>query len=126
MEDSIPTGSSLTHETSVEGDHDDNSNVTDLFKSILATVSTENIEKLRKGLSKQTTYWAGVAWVAEALEQQIRGIAVSEIDLASVTEKLASIASIPDAGLLNQLGGNQEDGLETSQVFDLTQWLPAP
>jgi hypothetical protein len=77
-------------------------NVTDLFKSMLASVSTENIAGLRKGLAKQTIYWSGVAWVAEALEQRIKGILATEIDLAQVMEKIASIASIPDAGALNQ------------------------
>ena len=72
----------------------------EFFKAILKTVSTENISTLRKGLARQTVYWSGVAWVAEAMEQRIQGIGASEIDLVSVTEKLASIASVPDPGLL--------------------------
>lgn len=108
---------------SAQGDHEDKEKMTDLFWSIQATVSTENIDKLRKGLAKQTTYWSGVAWVAEALEQRIQGIAVGEIDLATVTEKLSSIASIPDAGLLHRSGDGQQVVTETSQVFDLAHWL---
>lgn len=104
---------------------DDNGNSTELFKSILTSVSTENIVTLRKGLARQTEYWSGVAWVAEALEQRIRGIGASEIDLASVTEKLASIASVPDAGLLHRSGGEQvgADSSTTSQVFQFEEWL---
>lgn len=115
--------SSSSRAGSTEGDHEDKEKMTDLFWSIQATVSTENIDKLRKGLAKQTIYWSGVAWVAEALEQRIRGIAVGEIDLASVTDKLSSIASIPDAGLLHRSGGGQQMATETSQVFDLAHWL---
>jgi hypothetical protein len=126
MHESVPIESRPDHGNLVEGDNNDTEQVSDLFKSILATVSTENIEKLRKGLAKQITYWAGVAWVAEALEQQINGIAVSEIDLTSATEKLASIASIPDAGLLHQSERRHENGLENSEILDWAQWLPSP
>ena len=87
----------------------DKAGAADLFKSILATVSTENIAGLRKGLAKQTIYWSGVAWVAEALEQRIQGIGASEIDLASVTEKLASVSSIPDAGVLLRTESHQSE-----------------
>ena len=85
------------HQSDVASDLEgDSSN--DLFKSILATVSTESIDKLRRGLRKQTTYWSGVGWVAEALEQRIKGIRASEIDLARVTENLPIVESAPNAG----------------------------
>lgn len=103
---------------------DENGTSTELFKSILTSVSTENIATLRKGLARQTEYWSGVAWVAEALEQRIRGIGASEIDLASVTEKLASIASVPDAGLLHRSGVGEDEGdTTTSQMFQFEEWL---
>lgn len=101
LERDRPQGSAAHSDTSDNG-KDDKLEAADLFKLILASVSTENIAGLRKGLTKQTLYWAGVAWVAEALEQRIQGIGASEIDLAVVTEKLASVSSIPDAGVLHR------------------------
>ena len=107
--------SSFTSEETGEGDEEsDSDGKISLFYSLLATVSTENIGKLRRGLERQTIYWSGVGWVAEALEQRIRGIAVSEIDLASI-EKLATIASLPDAGLSGP-GGQRYEGLGVEEA----------
>ena len=63
-------------------------------------MATSNISTLRQGLAKQQIYWSGVAWVAEALTQRIEGI--KDVDLVSVTEKLATFVSLPDAGLVKR------------------------
>lgn len=75
----------------------------DLSRALLTSVATTNISTLQQGLSKQTAYWSGVAWISSALEKRIEGI--QDVDLVGVTEKLASFVSLPDAGLV----GRSED-----------------
>ncbi|WWC61511.1 uncharacterized protein I303_104095 [Kwoniella dejecticola CBS 10117] len=72
----------------------------DLFRSLLTSVAANNITTVQQGLTKQTNYWAGIAWVAEALAQRVAGIGASEIDLASITEKLSSSVYVADSGVL--------------------------
>ncbi len=83
-----------------------NGNKTELSRALLASVASSNISTLQSGLNKQTTYWAGVAWVAGALSQRLSGM--SEIDLAIISEKLASSVSLPDPGLV-QRSAKQND-----------------
>lgn len=71
----------------------------ELFRALLKSVSSNNISTLQKGLARLTTYWAGTAWVADALEQRLAGTDALAIDLVSATEKLQSYLSVPDAGL---------------------------
>lgn len=77
----------------------------ELFKSLLTSVAANNISTVQQGLSKQTKYWAGIAWVAETLAQRVSGINANEIDLATVTEKLSSSVYVADAGVLNAVTG---------------------
>lgn len=77
----------------------------ELFRSLLKSVATNNISTLQQGLAKQATYWSGVAWVAQALEQRLSGVPAGAIDLGLVTEKLASFVSVPDAGVLKDGDG---------------------
>ena len=72
----------------------------ELFQSLLKSVASNNISTLQQGLAKQSIYWSGVAWVAQALEQRLSGVAAGAIDLGTVTEKLASFVSVGDAGVI--------------------------
>jgi hypothetical protein len=77
----------------------------ELFRALLKSVASNNISTLQQGLAKQSIYWSGVAWVAQALEQRLSGVAAGAIDLGVVTEKLASFVSVPDAGVLRDGDG---------------------
>jgi hypothetical protein len=88
---------------SKDGDRDREVKQVDLSRALLTSVATTNISTLQQGLSKQTAYWSGVAWISSALEKRIEGI--QDVDLVGVTEKLASFVSLPDAGLV----GRSED-----------------
>lgn len=96
---------SLSKDESRDKDKDKDREVkqVDLSRALLTSVATTNISTLQQGLSKQTAYWSGVAWISSALEKRIEGI--QDVDLVGVTEKLASFVSLPDAGLV----GRSED-----------------
>lgn len=87
---------------------DDKEKEAELFQALLKSVASNNIATLQQGLAKQSIYWSGVAWVAQALEQRLSGVAAGAIDLGTVTEKLASFVSVPDAGLLRDRDGTPE------------------
>lgn len=74
----------------------------DLSRALLTSVATTNISTLQTGLSKQATYWSGVRWILGALEKRIEGF--QDVDLGGVTEKLKSLISLPDAGLVGREG----------------------
>ncbi|KAK8853507.1 hypothetical protein IAR55_004214 [Kwoniella newhampshirensis] len=74
----------------------------ELFKALVTSVAANNISTVQQGLAKQTTYWSGIEWIAEALAQRMGGIGAGDIDLAAVTEKLASSVYVPDAGVLSR------------------------
>jgi len=84
---------------------EDKEKESELFQALLKSVASNNIATLQQGLAKQSIYWVGVAWVAQALEQRLSGVAAGAIDLGLVTEKLASFVSVPDAGLLRDREG---------------------
>lgn len=71
----------------------------DFSRALLKSVAHTNISTLQQGLARQTDYWAGVAWVSAALAQRIDG--VKDVDLAVLTDKLASHVSLPDPGLVD-------------------------
>jgi len=71
-------------------------------------VASSNISTLQQGLTKQTTYWSGVAWVAEALKQRLEGTSAGDIDLVGGLEKLGSFVDVGDKGVLEG-GGNKEN-----------------
>ena len=77
------------------------------FQGFLSAVSMQSVSTLCRGLTNQARYWSGVAWVHGSLEQRIRGIGLQEIDLVSVTDKLQSVASVPDAGLIHDNTGKE-------------------
>lgn len=79
---------------------EDKEKESELFQALLKSVASNNIATLQQGLAKQSIFWSGVAWVAQALEQRLSGVAAGAIDLGLVTDKLASFVSVPDAGLL--------------------------
>ena len=70
------------------------------IRGILNTVAKNNIATLLLALSKQHTFWSGIAWIYSALQQRIDGMEI--IDLASVTAKLSTFVSVPDPGLLDK------------------------
>jgi hypothetical protein len=74
----------------------------EMFRTLLQSVTSNNITALRQGLIRQTRYWAGVAWVAEVLSQRMSGISMEEIDLRVVTENLESTVATTDARMFNQ------------------------
>ncbi|WWD10505.1 hypothetical protein V865_008641 [Kwoniella europaea PYCC6329] len=84
----------------------------ELFRSLLTSVAANNISTVQQGLTKQTNYWKGIAWVAEALSQRVAGIGASEIDLASITEKLSSSIYVADAGVLKGSGDVQQSATD--------------
>lgn len=69
----------------------------EMFRTLLQSVTFNNITALRQGLVRQTRYWAGVAWVAEVLAQRMSGISMDNIDLKAVTEGLESTVAVADA-----------------------------
>lgn len=69
----------------------------EMFRTLLQSVTFNNIIALRQGLVRQTRYWAGVAWVAEVLAQRMSGISMDNIDLKAVTEGLESTVAVADA-----------------------------
>ena len=73
-----------------------------MFRTLLQSVTTNNIAALRQGLIRQTRYWAGVAWVAEVLAQRMSGVSMDDIDLKTVTEGLDSTVTITDARMFGQ------------------------
>jgi hypothetical protein len=79
-----------------------------LSRALLTSVATTNISTLQQGLTKLTTYWSGVAWVAGALAQRIEGIGAQDVDLVNVTEHLASYVSLPDAGSVPRSNGREK------------------
>ncbi|WVW83535.1 hypothetical protein I302_105556 [Kwoniella bestiolae CBS 10118] len=86
----------------------------ELFRSLLTSVAANNISTVQQGLAKQRNFWGGIAWVAEALSQRVAGIGASEIDLASITEKLSASIYVADAGVLK--GSNDvQQGLHNGQ-----------
>lgn len=72
----------------------------DFSRALLKSVAATNISTLQQGLARQTDYWSGVAWVSAALAQRIEG--VKDVDLAVLTDKLASHVSLPDPGLVDR------------------------
>ena len=84
----------------------------ELFQALLKSVASNNISTLQQGLAKQSIYWSGVAWVAQALEQRLSGVAAGAIDLGTVTEKLASFVSVGDAGVIR----NRDEKIDRSSL----------
>ncbi|WVF67007.1 hypothetical protein IAT40_001750 [Kwoniella sp. CBS 6097] len=97
-----PTGAdpSRPKAGSLNQDIKDGKKPAELFRSLLTSVAASNITTVQQGLTRQTAYWGGIAWVAEALAQRVAGIGASDIDLASITEKLSSSVYVADAGVL--------------------------
>ena len=75
-----------------------NSHHVHLSQATSASVAANNIQILQHGLSKQNLYWAGTAWISSVLDQRLQGRA--EVDLGKITENLASVVSLPDAGVV--------------------------
>ncbi|KAK4687889.1 hypothetical protein P7C73_g2220, partial [Tremellales sp. Uapishka_1] len=114
-------GSSLRSINGIDVGHpltEEKKRETDLFRALLKTVASNNISTLQQGLAKQAVYWSGVAWVAQALEQRLSGVAAGAIDLGMVTENLTSFVSVPDAGVLGC--GKFEPGLSSSSASEGT------
>jgi len=85
----------------------------EMFRTLLQSVTSNNIQALRQGLVRQTRYWAGVAWVAEVLAQRMSGIKMDDIDLKVVTEGLESTVATTDARMFT---GSCEDSLAGGNV----------
>jgi hypothetical protein len=83
----------------------------EMFRTLLQSVTSNNITALQQGLVRQTRYWAGVAWVAEVLAQRMAGISMADIDLKTVTERLDSTVAISDARMFRK----SKDGSTTEQ-----------
>ena len=83
-----------------------------------------------------TTYWGGIAWIANSLNQRIEGLPVESIDLTGIREQMKTYVSVPDAGIAghrtkpkNPLGGfgdqpgsqhsSMDAGLPFSLPFDV-------
>ncbi|ORY23128.1 fungal-specific transcription factor domain-domain-containing protein [Naematelia encephala] len=107
LEQSEEDSPSRQSPTLVDTEHSDGheKRPAELFQSLLRSVATNNISTLQQGLAKLTTYWSGVAWVAEALQQRLSGVQASDLDLKAVTEKLSSSVSVGDPGLIR--GGSE-------------------
>ena len=109
----------------------------EMFRTLLQSVTSNNIAALRQGLIRQTRYWAGVAWVAEVLAQRMSGISMDDIDLKAVTESLDSTVATTDARMFTQSGDEARRSQqqpsshaidESSAWFDMplsleTDWL---
>jgi hypothetical protein len=104
----------------------------EMFRTLLQSVTSNNISALRQGLVRQTRYWAGVAWVAEVLTQRMSGISMDDIDLKVVTEGLDSTVATTDARMFTQTkdghpGSNQQDITTDSQTVDSSSaWFDMP
>ena len=72
-----------------------------------------NIAAVQRALTKQATFWVGVAWVRDALQERIQGAATGGIDLHKVTSRLPSFISVPDAGVVvdDETGGYRHTDL---------------
>jgi hypothetical protein len=89
----------------------------EMFRTLLQSVTSNNIAALRQGLIRQTRYWAGVAWVAEVLAQRMSGISMDDIDLKAVTESLDSTVATTDARMFTQSAdGAQRDQQPPSSI----------
>jgi hypothetical protein len=82
----------------------------EMFRTLLQSVTSNNIAALRQGLIRQTRYWAGVAWVAEVLAQRMSGISMDDIDLKAVTESLESTVATTDARMFTQSADEVQRG----------------
>ena len=69
-----------------------------MVRGLLTSIATSSISTLLRGLDSQWKYWSGIAWISSALQQRVDGMAV--VDLASVTARLSTYVSFPDAGLV--------------------------
>ena len=101
----------------------------EMFRTLLQSVTSNNIAALRQGLIRQTRYWAGVAWVAEVLAQRMSGISMDDIDLKAVTESLDSTVATTDARMFTQSGDEAQSGQQqsTSNAIDLSSaWFDMP
>lgn len=95
----------------------------EMFRTLLQSVTSNNITALRQGLVRQTRYWAGVAWVAEVLAQRMAGISMDDIDLKTVTEGLDSTVAISDARMFRQ--SNDASTAEEQQPFAAQPFDPS-
>lgn len=95
----------------------------ELFHELLTVVTSRNISTLQRGLRKQAIYWEGVSWVAEALDQRLSGVSSRAIDLAKVTERLASYIQIKDTGLVPRAQAPQEREWALSAYTQGGDWL---
>jgi hypothetical protein len=101
----------------------------EMFRTLLQSVTSNNIAALRQGLIRQTRYWAGVAWVAEVLAQRMSGISMDDIDLKVVTESLESTVATTDARMFTQSGDEAQSGQQQSSSYaiDLSSaWFDMP
>jgi hypothetical protein len=107
---------------------DINQEKAEMFRTLLQSVTSNNIAALRQGLIRQTRYWAGVAWVAEVLAQRMSGISMDDIDLKAVTEGLDSTVATTDARMFNQSNdGLPRSGTTAAQPFDSSSaWFDMP
>jgi hypothetical protein len=78
----------------------------ELFKALVTSVAANNISTVQQGLSKQTLYWPGIAWVGEALAQRMAGVGAGDIDLVGDTDNISPTVYGPDAGLLQTVKGD--------------------
>ena len=95
----------------------------ELFHDLLTVVTSRNNSTLQRGLRKQSVYWSGVSWVAEALDQRLSGVSSRAIDLAKVTEQLTSYVSIKDAGLVPRAEAAHERDWGLSAYTHGGDWL---
>jgi hypothetical protein len=101
----------------------------EMFRTLLQSVTSNNIAALRQGLIRQTRYWAGVAWVAEVLAQRMSGISMDDIDLKAVTESLDSTVATTDARMFTQSGDEAQSGQQqsSSHAIDISSaWFDMP
>lgn len=100
----------------------------EMFRTLLQSVTSNNITALRQGLIRQTRYWAGVAWVAEVLSQRMSGISMDDIDLKTVTEGLDSTVETTDARLFNQSNDEQRQfpSEPVQSVDSSSAWFDMP
>jgi len=101
----------------------------EMFRTLLQSVTSNNIAALRQGLIRQTRYWAGVAWVAEVLAQRMSGISMDDIDLKAVTESLDSTVATTDARMFTQSSDESQRGPQQagSHAVDVSSaWFDMP
>ena len=70
------------------------------LRLIVSSIAS-SIAAVQWALTKQAMFWAGVAWVRDALQERIQGAATGGIDLFKVTGQLPSFVSVPDAGVVD-------------------------